>query len=68
MGLLKGIVLAFMMINQDVAYASPSSVYRVLAQEGRLDRWNQKPSKKLIPVLVTMEALPEGSVYGAVDA
>lgn len=38
--------LAFMMIDQDVAYASPSSVYRVLAQEGRLDRWNRKPSKK----------------------
>jgi len=38
--------LAFMMIDEDVAYASPSSVYRVLAQAGRLDRWNKKPSKK----------------------
>lgn len=38
--------LAFMMIDENVAYASPSSVYRVLAQAGRLDRWNKKPSKK----------------------
>lgn len=38
--------LAFMMIDEDVAYASPSSVYRVLAQAGRLDRWNKKSSKK----------------------
>lgn len=38
--------LAFMMIDEDVAYASPSSVYRVLAKAGRLDRWNRKPSKK----------------------
>lgn len=38
--------LAFMMIDEDIAYASPSSVYRVLAQAGRLDRWNNKPSKK----------------------
>ena len=38
--------LAFMMIDEDVAYASPSSVYRVLAGAGRLDRWNEKPSKK----------------------
>ena len=38
--------LAFMMIDADVACASPSSVYRVLAQAGRLDRWNRKPSKK----------------------
>jgi len=32
--------LTFMMIDADVAYASPSSVYRVLARAGRLDRWN----------------------------
>jgi len=38
--------LAFMMIDADVAYASPSSVYRVLAKAGRLDRWNKKPTKK----------------------
>lgn len=38
--------LTFMMIDQDVAAASPSSVYRVLAAAGLLDRWNPKPSKK----------------------
>ncbi|MBL8743730.1 MAG: transposase family protein, partial [Myxococcales bacterium] len=38
--------LAFMMIDQDVAAASPSSVYRVLAAAGLLDRWNRRPSKK----------------------
>lgn len=35
-----------MMIDQDVVAASPSSVYRVLAGAGLLDRWNVKPSKK----------------------
>ncbi len=38
--------LAFMMIDQDVVYASPSSVYRVLSKAGLLSRWNDKPSKK----------------------
>ncbi len=38
--------LAFMMIDRDVVYVSPSTVYRVLAQGGRLDRWNKRPSKK----------------------
>lgn len=38
--------LAFMMIDQDVVAASPSSVYRVLAAAGLLDRWNGRPSKK----------------------
>jgi transposase InsO family protein len=38
--------LAFMMIDQDVVAASPSSVYRVLSGAGLLDRWNRKPSKK----------------------
>jgi len=38
--------LAFMMINQEVVAASPSSVYRVLAGVGLLDRWHKKPSKK----------------------
>jgi putative transposase len=38
--------LTFMMIDQDVVAASPSSVYRVLAGAGLLDRWNKKPSKK----------------------
>jgi Integrase core domain len=35
-----------MMIDQDVAAASASSVYRVLSDAGLLDRWNPKPSKK----------------------
>jgi transposase InsO family protein len=38
--------LTFMMLDQDVVAASPSSVYRVLAGAGLLDRWNKKPSKK----------------------
>ena len=38
--------LAFMMLDQDVVAASPSSVYRVLARAGVLDRWNRKPSRK----------------------
>jgi putative transposase len=38
--------LAFMMIDRDIVYVSPASVYRVLAHAGRLDRWNRKPSKK----------------------
>lgn len=38
--------LAFMMLDQDVVAVSPSSVYRVLHQAGRLDRWNRKPSSK----------------------
>jgi putative transposase len=38
--------LAFMMIDRDVVYVSPATVYRVLAQGGRLDRWNKRPSKK----------------------
>lgn len=38
--------LAFMMIDQDVVAASPSSVYRVLAGAGVLDRWNRRPTKK----------------------
>jgi putative transposase len=38
--------LAFMMIDRDVVAVSPSSVYRVLAEAGRLDRWSRRPSKK----------------------
>ena len=38
--------LTFMMIDQEVVAASPSSVYRVLSGAGLLDRWNKKPSKK----------------------
>jgi transposase InsO family protein len=35
-----------MMLDADVVAVSPSSVYRVLKQAGRLDRHWQKPSKK----------------------
>jgi putative transposase len=38
--------LTFMMIDRDIVAVSPSSVYRVLAGAGLLDRWNRKPSKK----------------------
>jgi transposase InsO family protein len=38
--------LAFMMLDQDVVAVSPTSVYRVLKQAGRLQRWNRKPSRK----------------------
>lgn len=38
--------LAFMMIDDDVVYVSPSTVYRVLAKAGRLSRWNRPASKK----------------------
>jgi putative transposase len=38
--------LAFMMLDDDVVAASPSSVYRVLKQAGRLDRRSFSPSKK----------------------
>lgn len=38
--------LAFMMIDDDVVYVSPSTVYRVLAKAGRLTRWNRAASKK----------------------
>jgi putative transposase len=38
--------LTFMMLDDDVAAASPSSVYRVLKAAGRLDRRSWAPSKK----------------------
>ncbi len=38
--------LTFMMIDDDIVYVSPTTVYRVLSQAGRLDRWNRRPSKK----------------------
>jgi putative transposase len=38
--------LAYMMMDEDVVSASPSSVYRVLLKAGLLRRWNGKPSKK----------------------
>lgn len=38
--------LAFMMLDDDVVAASPSTVYRVLKKAGRLDRRSSAPSKK----------------------
>jgi transposase InsO family protein len=38
--------LAFMMLDEDVVAVSPSSVYRVLKEAGRLNKWAKKPSKK----------------------
>jgi putative transposase len=38
--------LCFMMLDKDLVAVSPSSVYRVLKQAGRLDRRWLKPSKK----------------------
>jgi hypothetical protein len=38
--------LAFMMIDQDVAACSPSSVYRVLKEAGRLNRHTPRTSSK----------------------
>ena len=38
--------LTYMMMDEDVVAASPSSVYRVLSGAGLLKRWNQKESKK----------------------
>jgi transposase InsO family protein len=38
--------LAFMMLDRDLAAASPSSVYRVLKEFGRMRKWNWKVSRK----------------------
>jgi putative transposase len=38
--------LTFMMLDADLVAVSPSSVYRVLKQAGRLANWNRKPSRK----------------------
>ncbi len=38
--------LSFMMIDDDVVAVSPSSVYRVLKEAGRLDRWPKKTKTK----------------------
>jgi putative transposase len=38
--------LAFMMLDRDVVAVSPSSVYRVLKDAGRIGRSTNKPSKK----------------------
>ena len=38
--------LTYMMMDEDIAAVSPSSVYRVLSNAGILSKWNRKPSKK----------------------
>lgn len=38
--------LTYMMMDADVVAVSPSSVFRVLRDAGRLQRWSVKPSKK----------------------
>jgi len=38
--------LTFMMLDLEIVAVSPSTTWRVLSQEGRLRRWNAKPSKK----------------------
>src|SRR6266568_2797739 len=38
--------LTFMMLDADIVAVSPSSVWRVLGQEGLLKKWNGKASKK----------------------
>lgn len=38
--------MTFMMLDADVVAVSPATVYRVLAAEGRLDRWQKKRSLK----------------------
>ena len=38
--------LCFRMLDEDIVACSPKTVWRVLKEAGRLDRHNQKPSKK----------------------
>lgn len=38
--------LTYMMIDSDIVAVSPSSVFRVLREAGRLRRWAQRPTKK----------------------
>jgi putative transposase len=38
--------LTFMMLDRGIVAVSPSSVYRVLAKAGRLERWHRRPSRK----------------------
>lgn len=38
--------LTYMMMDEGIVAASPSSIYRVLRKEELLDRWNKKESKK----------------------
>ena len=45
--------LTFMMLDEDIVEVSPSSVYRVLAEDGVMRKWERKPSKKGTPSLLT---------------
>lgn len=38
--------VTFMMLDENIVAVSPATVYRVLKEQGRLDRWNRTPSKK----------------------
>ena len=38
--------LTYMMIDKNIAFVSPSSVYRILQKEGLLNQWSPKTSKK----------------------
>jgi len=38
--------LAYMMLDENIAAVSPSSVYRTLKSAGKLKKWAKKPSKK----------------------
>jgi len=38
--------LTYMMLDRDIVAVSPSSVYRVLRDAGRLARWTRSPSRK----------------------
>ena len=38
--------LTYMMMDADVVAVSPSSVFRVLSEAGRLRKWSPKPSRK----------------------
>ena len=38
--------LTYMMMDQDIVAASPSSVYRILRERGLLSRWSRETSKK----------------------
>jgi len=38
--------LAYMMLDENIAAVSPSSVYRVLNGAGKLQKWAKKPTKK----------------------
>ena len=48
--------LCYMMMDADIVAVSPSSVYRVLAHAGLLNKWNRKESKKGTGFVQPLEA------------